>query len=428
MEQALVAVIALLLGALVAWVLLKSAHRKVSNELESVKRENQLKGEEIAGREATQKSLEARIEQITADRESLKESFGSLAADQLKANRDEFLKQAEERFGKSEQKQTGELEKRHEAIEKEFKGVNESLEKFKKLQDEYDSQRIKDFSALRQQMSQLGQQTEKLGESATGLSTALRGSSQSRGKWGEMALRNIVEAAGMTAHCDFIEQTTDDTGRRPDLVVKLPGEAGIPIDAKVPYADYDRGMEATDPEVRKGHIKKHGDTVRSTMLELAKRNYADEIDGEIDFTIMFIPIESVAAAAFAVRPDLQEEAIERRVLITTPVTLIALLRTVAIYWRQEKMAHNAREVWDQAQELHKRLLKFHGHLSGVGKGLQTAVKKFNEAVGSYESRVLPQGRKIQELSSKEGESLLGETSLLIEAHVTHTQAEPEEEI
>ena len=423
MELLLVALVALILGAGASYVLSRSAQTRLSHELDEAHRETRLKAESLARAEATLEALNARLEQITADRESLKESFGALAATQLKSNRDEFLKQAEERFGKSEEKQKGELEKRHEAIEKEFKSVNESLEKFKTLHGEYDAQRMKDFSALRQQMLQLSQQTEKLGESTTGLSTALRGSSQSRGKWGEMALRNIVEAAGMTEHCDFVEQSSDDEGLRPDLIVNLPGEARIPIDAKVPYADYDRLMEATDPQARESHMKKHGDTVRSTMLELAKRNYAEKLAGEIDFTVMFIPIESVASAAFTSRPDLQEEAIKRRILITTPVTLIALLRTVAIYWRQEQMARNAKEVWGHAQELHRRLFVFHGHLSKMKSGLENAVGHFNRAVGSYETRILPQGRKIDELASKESDKLPADSSLFIETQIVEVHAE-----
>ena len=428
MELMLAALVALLVGAGASWALGRSTQTRLHDELEGAHRDNRTKAEELARAEASLEALNARLEQITADRESLKESFGSLAATQLKSNRDEFLKQAEERFGKSEEKHKGELEKRHEAIEKEFKSVNESLEKFRKLHDDYDAQRMKDFSALRQQMLQLGQQTEKLGESTTGLSTALKGSSQSRGRWGEMALRNIVEAAGMTEHCDFVEQSTDDSGRRPDLVVRLPGEARIPIDAKVPYAEYDRLMAATDPEVRDTHLRKHGETVRTTMLDLAKRDYAAELGGEIDFTVMFIPIESVASTAFAVRPDLQEEAIEKRILITTPVTLIALLRTVAIYWRQERMARNAKEVWGHARELHKRLSIFHGHLHKVKTGLESAVTHFNKAIGSYETRVLPQGRKIDELSSQEGEKAQTEPSLFIEKQIAEVRAEstPEE--
>ena len=418
------------LGAAALWWIGRIGQSKLNQEIEAARlkteaaqQENQQNTVKLAGAEASLAALEKRLEQITADRESLKESFGALAASQLKSNRDEFLKQAEERFGKSEQKHKGELEKRHEAIEKEFKSVNESLEKFRKLHDEYDSQRVKDFSALRQQMLQLSEKTDKLGESTTGLSTALRGSSQSRGKWGEVALRNIVEAAGMTEHCDFVEQSADDSGRRPDLVVHLPGEARIPIDAKVPYADYDRLMSSTDPDSQATHMRKHGETVRTTMRELAKRNYAEQLEGDVDFTVMFIPIESVASAAFASIPTLQEEAIEKKILITTPVTLIALLRTVAIYWRQEQMAQNAKEVWSHAQELHKRLMTFHGHMGRVKTGLEGAVNHFNKAIASYETRVLPQGRKIDELSSQESEQRAEEPSLFIENQVSEVRSQ-----
>lgn len=423
MDLLFVALLGLLVGALASGLWARSASRQLRQALAQADEKNRKQGEELARSEATGDAQKERLEQLTADRESLKESFGALAAQQLKSNRDEFLKQAEERFGRSEEKHKGELEKRHEAIEKEFKNVTESLEKFRKLHDEQDAQRTKDFSALRQQMLQLGDKTEKLGESTTGLSTALRGSSQSRGKWGEMALKNIVEAAGMTEHCDFVEQSAGDSGKRPDLVVRLPGEARIPIDSKVPYADYDRMMEATDHEAREAHMRKHGENVRSTMRDLAKRDYADEFPGEIDFTIMFIAIESSASTAFAVLPDLQEEAIKNKILITTPVTLIALLRTVAIYWRQEQMARNAKEVWAEAQELHKRLGIFHGHLEKVRTGLDGAVKHFNKAIGSYESRILPQGRKIDALSSEEGKNQDAQSSLFIETQLAEVRAE-----
>jgi len=275
---------------------------------------------------------------------------------------------------------------------------------------------------LRQHLSALHEQTENLGRSATGLSTALKGSSQSRGKWGEIALRNIVEAAGMTEHCDFMEQSSDDSGNRPDLIIKLPGDTRIPIDAKVPYSDYERMVEEQDPATRKLHLKKHGDTVRRTMLELAKRKYHDELEGEIDFTVMFIPIESVASAAFEARPELQMEAMKSRILITTPVTLIALLLTVGLYWKQEKMAQNAQQIWDEATELHRRLGVFQGHLGKVGSGLTAAIKSFNSAIGSYETRVVPQGRRIEDLSGMQDTERLADSPNPIEIQTRELNA------
>jgi DNA recombination protein RmuC len=389
MELALIAIVALLFGAALAHWLGRSALKH--------------------------RDAESRI---------MREAFEALSAKQLRANRDELLKQATERFEKVEERQKNELDNRHEAIKTQFKGVGESLEKFEKLQREIETKRGEHFGELGQQLKTLHQNTVNLSKSTAGLSTALRGSSQSRGKWGEMALRNIVEAAGMTEHCDFIEQTADDSGSRPDLIVKLPGDTRIPIDAKVPYSDYERMVNEEDPTARKLHLKKHGDTVRRTMLDLAKRKYHDDVGGDVDYTVMFIPIESVASAAFEARPELQTEAMKNGILITTPVTLIALLRTVGLYWKQEKLASNARQICDEAAELHRRLGVFHSHLTKVGNGLTSAINSFNRAVGSYEGRVLPQGRKIEELSGTQGTEQLPDAPSHIEVQAREVNPLP----
>ena len=394
-------IVSLLIGAVVTYLMMKNASRAVEEELKTARQETRSTAEELATAKAQRDAAKEQVTQITADRQALKESFGSIASEQLKANRDEFLKQAGQRFEQSEEKHSGELKKRHEAIEKEFKVLKDSLGRFDEMQRKVEEQRGKDFGSLRQQVLSLKEETEALGKSSSALEIALRGSSQSRGKWGEMALRNIIEAAGMTEHCDFIEQKSDGSNKRPDVVVKLPGDARIPIDAKVPLADYQRMIEETDPDQRKVLLKKHGDVVRQTMIDLAKRDYPAEVGGEVDYTVMFIPIESVVAAALEARPDLQQEAIDKRILIVTPVTLIALLRTVGLYWKQAKMADNAREIWEESRELHKRLKIFYRHLHSMGKGLTSAVKGFNSALGSFERNILSQGKKIEQLSGIE---------------------------
>ena len=401
MQTVLTAAVALLLGAIAAYAWMTRRLGAAHAELQAAR-------EEKATAEAQRAAAQEQIKQLQEDREALKESFTAIAAEQMKSSRDEFLKQAGERFEKSEQKQAGELEKRHDAIEKEFKALGETVKNFEQLHGEIEKQRTEDFSAMREQVLSLKSQTAELGESSTQLSIALKGSSQSRGKWGELALRNICEAAGMTEHCDFLEQSSEDSGKRPDLIVNLPGKGLIPVDAKVPYADYERMIEETDPEQRKALAKKHGEVMRTTMLELAKRDYPTLLGAEMDFTVMFVPIESVASAAFEARPDLQQEAIDRRILIVTPVTLIALLRTVGLYWKQEKLARNAEEIYQAAQHLHGRIQTFQGYLSKAGKGLETAVSQFNKAIGSYESRVLPAGRKVEELSGIDPGKALGE--------------------
>ena len=183
-------------------------------------------------------------------------------------------------------------------------------------------------------------------------------------------------------------------------MVNLPGGGKIPIDAKVPFADYERAMESENPEEQRRWLKEHGATVRRTMLDLAKKDYPNVVGGEVDFTVMFIPIESVAAAAFAEQRNLQEEAIAKKILIATPVTLIALLRTVAVYWRQEKLAKNAQMIGAEASELHDRLVTFATHLGKVGKNLNTAMGSYNKAVNSFQGRLIPKARKVESLTGK----------------------------
>ncbi|MGE4619989.1 MAG: DNA recombination protein RmuC [Planctomycetota bacterium] len=417
--------IALLIGFVVATLLQRRSQSDHSRALEESRQETMTTREDLARAEAQRDAAVDQLQQLKDDRESLKDSLKVFSAEQLKENRDEFLKHAEERLGKSEKHHTSELTKRHDEIEKQFKGVQENMAGFEKLHREIEVQRVKDFGSLKQQVVDLSVQTKAVEAASHALSVALRGSSQSRGKWGEMALRNIVEAAGMTEHCDFEEQKSDDD-TRPDLIVRMPGHGRIPIDAKVPYAEYERAMAAEDPLEQKKFLSEHGKVVRNTMLDLAKKNYADKLDGEVDFTVMFIPVESVAAAAFAARPDLQEEAIEKKILIVTPVTLIALLKTVGIYWQQEKLAANAQVIWEETSQLHDRLKTFHGHIKKVGKGLNSALEGFNSAVGSWERSVLPKARSIESLSRKEELPELDRIEKVIREVDAEVLPEPEE--
>ncbi|MDH3628951.1 MAG: DNA recombination protein RmuC [Acidobacteriota bacterium] len=408
MELALWVVGALIVGFVLA-SLMKRRGRSAEDQVE------------IARAEAQRDAAREQLDQIKLDRETLKESIQAFSAEQLKENREEFLKHAEERLGRTEEKHATELTQRHEAIEKQFDGVREKMETFQEMHRRIEEQRIKEFGSLHQQVVGLSQQTKAVEEASQSLSTALRGSSQSRGKWGEMALRNIVDVAGMTEHCDFVEQDQGESDGRPDMVVVLPGEGRIPIDSKVPFTEYEKAMETDDPAQQKVHLESHGKIVRTTMLELAKRDYPKLVGGRVDYTVMFIPIESVASAAFAVQPDLQQEAMEKKILIATPVTLIALLKTVSLYWQQEILAANAQQIWDETSELHDRLKTFQGHIARVGKNLGTAVEGYNKAVASYETRVLPKARVIEKLSAKEGLPELER----VEKEVRQTSAPPE---
>lgn len=329
---------------------------------------------ELTGQEkSAQKAEEARKTTEEAFLGQLRDAFGNLAGDALRDNSQMFLSQAAEQL----------------------KPITEQLHHLSKATSQVEGGRRAAYDDLKGQIEALAELNRMVATKSESLANALRGSSQARGRWGEMQLRNIVEIAGMAEHCDFEEQKTTADGNRPDLVVRLPGGDLIPVDSKVPLAAFLDAIE-TDDDVRRDQcLKQHARDVRQRVRELAGKDYASEIKGRVDFTVMFLPGDHFLAAAFRENPDIQEEAMRQRVLVVTPVTLVALLRTVGIYWRQHAMAEEARGVWEAASQFHRRVEVFQEHLKKMGRGLSSALAAFNEAVGSYEGSVIPSGRKLE---------------------------------
>ena len=203
-------------------------------------------------------------------------------------------------------------------------------------------------------MKVLGEQTESLSSRTTALSTALTTSSQARGNWGEVKLRRLFEMAGMSEHIDFVEQVSLEDGRRPDFVVQLPGAGVIPIDSKASGAHYLQAAELDAGPEQQELLTKHAKAMRQTITELSKKGYQETIEGEFDHVIMFVPSEAMAAAAFTVDPDLMDYALSKSVLIATPVTMLGLLRTVALYWQQHALAEGARNIRRLSRTLQTR--------------------------------------------------------------------------
>jgi len=286
-----------------------------------------------------------------------------------------------------------------EAASEHMKPLTKELEKLQKETRLIEEKRDKAYGSIKTELDSLKQATVLLQEHSTALTTALRGSSKARGDFGEMALRNIVELAGMTQHCDFDEQARTEDGKRPDLIIKMPGKGCIPVDAKFPLAAYQDAHAAEDPKERGILLEKHARDMRDHVRELKRRDYASQLDGDIDFTVMFLPGDHLLAAAFEVKPELQEEALSDRILIATPVTLVALLRTIGLYWRQHDLALGAQDIQRAAEELHNRIKTFADHLVKIGKHLSAAQDTYNSAIGSYERRILPAGRKLEELNA-----------------------------
>jgi DNA recombination protein RmuC len=247
------------------------------------------------------------------------------------------------------------------------------------------------YGALRNQVAALS-------ESAGGLRNALR-TPHVRGRWGEVQLKNVVEQAGMLEHCDYVRQATttdDDRTLRPDLVVRIPGGKHVVVDAKAPLVAYLDAFEATDDAERARHLADHARQVREHVVKLSGKQYWRQFEPSPDFVVMFLPDESYLRAAHEHDAALAEDAWGANVILASPSTLVALLRTVAATWQQETVAESAREVHSLGRELYDRIGKVGEHLAKLGRSLDGTVRSYNEAVGSLETRVLVTARKLEE--------------------------------
>ena len=337
-------------------------------------------GEKLAAAERSLLEQRAFLERASADMDA---RFRASAADALKGNHQQFLAMASERLETSQ------------------KPLRETLEKLEKKTGEIEHARVAAYSRIDEQVRALSLATESVQKGTTTLATALK-SNQVRGRWGEMALRNVVELAGMTEHCDFVEQKTTDDGTRPDVTVSLPGGRRIAVDSKAPMDAYFRAVDPALPDAeRERALDQHAAALRSHVMALSRRDYAKALGAGVDLVVLFLPGEPLLSAAFARDPELQGDALRLKILISTPVTLVALLRTVAIYHEQESIARNAEEIAACAHELYERGAKFGDDFAGVGKGLQAALKSFNTAVGSFEGRFIPMSRRLEELKAVE---------------------------
>jgi len=339
---------------------------------------------------------EERLAAVEHGRETLTAQMESVATQVSRQNSEDFLKLAEERLGKV----NAEAEKDHEARRKEiealFGPMTASLEGLEKFSKDLEKERIDAYAGIKRQIQTLGDRADKLGTEASNLSTALRKSSSVRGDWGEVALRNLLEMAGMTKHTDFLEQKGAG-GLIPDMVVRLPGNGAIPIDAKTSGKHYLEALEFEEGDARQAKLVQHAKAMRERVTDLSRKDYLSKVSGRADFVVMFVPSEALISVAFEVDPALHADAMDRGVVITSPASMIALLRTAALYWQQVRFAEEAKDVVEVAREFYKRMAVWSEHFAEVGKRLDKATEFYNKAVGSWEKNVLPQGRLLEGL-------------------------------
>ena len=332
-------------------------------------------------------------------RRRLVEDFQSISTRSLLDNNQRFVELARASMETFQAQANGQLDLRQQAIQELVAPLKGSLQKYESQVSEMERKREQAYGGLRQYLESVTATQCELRKETGDLAKALR-SPNVRGKWGEMTLQRVLELSGMVEHCDFQSQESVPSGEsrlRPDVIVDLPNGRRIVIDAKVPLDSYLKAVEAESDREKEKLMEAHCRQLRRHVTTLAAKTYWDELEGSPEFVVLFIPLESLFSAALRHDPELAENAVQKRVVLATPNTLIALLRAVEFGWKQQQLARNAEEVSTLGKELYDRLLTMSGHLTQLGTQLERAVQAYNKTAGSFESRVLVQARRFQDL-------------------------------
>jgi len=352
-----------------------------------------------ARHEAALKAIEEQKKFVTEANGALRETFSALSSEALKHNNQSFLDLAKVVLEKQMQETKSDLEKRQQAIDAMVKPLSESLVRFDGKIGELEKARQGAHSEIKVFLDSMRITADQLQKETHTLVSALK-TTHVRGRYGEIGLRRVVEFAGLSAFCDFNEQpsvSTEEGKLRPDLVVTLPGQRRIIVDAKVPLTAYMQAFETTDEQERKMHMARHAAAVRAHLRNLSAKAYWSQFEDAPDYVIMYLQIESSFGAALELDRTLIEDGMSNRVIFATPTTLITMLRTIAFSWQQVSIAQNIYQIRDAGVELYNRATTLVQHIAAVGSHLNTATQHYNKAVGSLENRFMPQVRKLREI-------------------------------
>jgi DNA recombination protein RmuC len=373
-------------GFAIAWFL-----RKSQDIPERIRLETQLA--------EARKSLEDQKRLLDESQQKLENAFKALAADALRSSNESFLKLAQETLQRHITQASGDLDQRKKAVEDLVKPITDQLKLYQEKADAMERERQTAYGGLTNLLTSVAQTQEKLKAETGSLVSALRRPNV-RGQWGEFTLRRVVELAGMTEHCDFQMQETvagEDGVQRPDLVVRLPNKRDIVVDSKAVADGYFEALEAPTDELRRLALGKHASHLREQMRSLSEKRYWEKFARSADFVVLFVPAEPILDAAVQADPGLIEDAMNRKVVIATPATLVALLKAVAYGWRQEKLAENSAKVADEGKKLLDAINVWAGHFLKLRGAVFDVVQHFNATQGSIERNVLPKARTMKEL-------------------------------
>jgi DNA recombination protein RmuC len=366
--------------------------------LDAVRDEREAARTQLAKLTAQAEAFEARLAEFRDAKEAMAHQFSDVAGKLLNDAQQKFLQRADERFRESE-----ELARRN--LNAVLQPVGERLSLYEASVKAVEAERASAFDQLKGQLAELRQGQEKVSSEAARLVNALRNAPKARGRWGEQQLRNVLESCGLAEHCDFeteVSVGTEDGRLRPDVIIRIPGGRTLIVDAKVSLNAYQDAFEAEDEGGRAAGLAAHAAAIRAHMKALGDKAYQAQFKETLDFVVMFVPGEHFVSAALEQDAKLWDDAFERRVLIATPTNLVAIAKTIASIWRQEKLARDAAEIGRLGKELYERLAKAAGDLRKVGAGLTSAVNNYNAFVSSFESRALVTARKFRDLNVDTG--------------------------